>query len=194
MTGPTDRPDPQVEPELSAELERYAKRGSALPPTDLADQVMAAIAAEPTPRRGLLAWLAMPGGGQPLLRLARAGMVTAALVLAVVGTLWAGQLAGVIRNGSDPSPSPSLSPAVTDTAEPSPTSTEPAVESESPDASAVAPSSVAPSASSGNGSPAASPSGSADDSGGASSSPSDSETPRPSQSATPSPTPSASPS
>jgi len=179
MSGPIDpRPD-----EVADELERYASRSAGMPPHDFVDRVMNAVAAEPTPRRGLIGWLV---AGQPLMRLARAGLVTAALVLLVAGTIAAGQLAGIIRNNTGSSPSPSVPPAVSPSVEPTPTeSLEPSPDasnevSETPEGSASPPGATS------------SPNGTAepsDDSGGSSATPKPSETPKPSPTVTPSPTP-----
>jgi hypothetical protein len=125
------------------ELQHYAMTTDADGPRGLSDRIMASIEQEPTPRRGLLAWLtaSSPGGGPG--RFVRFGAVAATLVLAVAGALFAGQLADLVRDvGADRTPTPSLSPSP----------------SEAPSLSPVPSSSVAPS-------PLATPDGS-DDNGG----------------------------
>lgn len=106
------------------ELERYTMDTHIDEPQGLTDRIMASIEHEPTPRRGLLAWLAgsPPGAGHG--RFLRVGAVAATLVLAVAGALFAGQLADLVRDvGADvtpsPSPSPSLSPVPSSSEAPS---------------------------------------------------------------------------
>ena len=93
-----DRPAEGTDQPVS-ELERYVASTATDAPRGLPERVMAAIEDEAAPRRGLLAWLFTPsataGGMQ---RFARAGVLAATLVLAVAGALFAGQLAGLVRD------------------------------------------------------------------------------------------------
>jgi len=130
--------DPAVE-----ELERYATIASDQAPGNLADRVMSAVAAEPTPRRGLMAWLVTPpSAGRPFARFARVTVVGATLVLAVAGALYAGELARLVRNfsvGSTPQPSPSITesfePSPSESISPSPSVSPVVSESEGPEQS-----------------------------------------------------------
>jgi hypothetical protein len=93
-----------------AELERYAMANDSDAPRGLAERIMAAIELEPAPRRGFLAWMtrpSSPGGGSA--RFLRVGALGATLALAVAGALFAGQLAGLVRDvGGDATPTPSV--------------------------------------------------------------------------------------
>jgi len=118
--------DPVVE-----ELERYAHATRAVPPADLADRVMAAVEQSPAPRRGFMAGIAAIVSGRARgHRWAQAAVMAATLVLAVGGIFAAGELARLVRDGTNvgtsPSPveqtfSPSPSPSATPTVTPSPT-------------------------------------------------------------------------
>lgn len=138
VDGSLDPRDPAVE-----ELERYATIASDQAPGNLADRVMSAVAAEPTPRRGLMAWLVTPpSAGRPFARFARVTVLGATLVLAVAGALYAGELARLVRNfsvGSTPQPSPSITesfePSPSESVSPSPSVSPVESESESPDQS-----------------------------------------------------------
>ena len=141
----------------TGELERYAALTNAATPVDLDDRVMAAVEREPIPRRGILAWLALPAPAIPLGRVARAVVLTAALVLVVGGVLAAGQLARIIRDASVGGPSssptdrftPSPSPSVLQTPSPSDGSSP----TETIDANASAQPLVTPRATGGSGTP-----------------------------------------
>jgi hypothetical protein len=138
VDGSLDPRDPAVE-----ELERYATIASDQAPGNLADRVMSAVAAEPTPRRGLMAWLVTPpSAGRPFARLARVTVLGATLALAVAGALYAGELARLVRNfsvGSTPQPSPliteSFEPSPSERISPSPSVSPVESESESPEQS-----------------------------------------------------------
>jgi hypothetical protein len=114
-----------------SELESYLADTATGVPRGLEERVMAAVELEPAPHRGLLAWLLTPpASGAGIRRFARAGLLAAALVLAVAGALFAGQLADLLRNvgsGSptpiesvSPTPAPSVHASSTPTVEPSP--------------------------------------------------------------------------
>ena len=57
-----DLPDRDLEPTIG-DLDRYLADSAADPTPDLADRVMGQVASQPVPRRGLLALLAGPFGG-----------------------------------------------------------------------------------------------------------------------------------
>ena len=122
-----------------AELESYLADTAAGAPRGLEQRIMAAVEQEPAPRRGFFAWLLTPpasGGG--MRRFARAGLVAATLVMAVAGALFAGQLADLVRNVGNGSPTPieSVSPPPrSESVAPSPTITVEPTSSGSPDAS-----------------------------------------------------------
>jgi hypothetical protein len=122
--------DPAVE-----ELERYATIANDHGPGDFADRVMSAVATEPTPRRGPLAWFVAPASsGRPFARFARVTALAATLVLAVAGALYAGDLARLVRDfgvGSTPRPSATESFEPSPSESPSPTPSVSPVESES---------------------------------------------------------------
>ncbi len=111
------------------ELQAYAGLTAGDQPHGLADRVMAAVADEPTPRRGILAGLlasleAGPGGG-----MTRMVLVGATMVLAVLAVVAAGQLANLFPDPQiGPSPLPSVpesvAPSVTESPTPSPSPTE----------------------------------------------------------------------
>jgi len=151
MTGrPFDPRDADTQPvELDPavrELERYADLTAGEVPHGMAERVMASIAEEPTPRRGLLAMLLGPiaaGGGAPRLLLAGATMA-----LAVLAVVLAGRLADLLPDeqiGPSPSPSvielPSVSPSPSPTASEEPTVTPRTTRSPSPSPSPSASSS-----------------------------------------------------
>ncbi|HEY4634565.1 MAG TPA: hypothetical protein VIH00_11685 [Candidatus Limnocylindrales bacterium] len=175
VDGSLDPRDPAVE-----ELERYATIASDQAPGNLADRVMSAVAAEPTPRRGLMAWLVTPpSAGRPFARFARVTVLGATLVLAVAGALYAGELARLVRDfsvGSTPQPSPSITesfePSPSQSVSPSPSISPVESESESPEQSG-APGSSAPTATPRSSTSQPSPTGSEDES----KSPSPSQTP-----------------
>lgn len=143
MTGrpfdPNELDQPSADADRSiAELESYLADTATGAPRGLEPRVMAAVEQEPAPRRGFLAWLLTPpasGGG--MRRFARAGLVAATLVMAVAGALFAGQLADLVRNVGNGSPTPteSVSPSPSESVAPSPTTTVDPSESGSPDAS-----------------------------------------------------------
>jgi hypothetical protein len=138
MTGRPRDPrnaDPEpidTDPSVRA-LERYAELTAGENPHGLADRVMASVADEPTPRRGLLASLFGPtamGGGAP-----RFLLVGATMALAVLAVMLAGRLASLFPDeqiGPSPSPSvivlPSVRPSVSEppsvSPSPSPTPSE----------------------------------------------------------------------
>lgn len=162
----TRRPiDPDDLDPISRELDRYAQLTAGEVPTGLADRVMADLAAEPTPRRGLLGWLLSPfsAGAGTTTRLV---LVAGTMVLAVLAVIVAGQLGDLLR---DPQigPSPSQPVVQTHTAAPSPTPSPSDAPSDSPSISPT------PSPSPTNSSTAPSPGPSDDDD-------SDQETPEPS--------------
>lgn len=176
------------------ELERYAAMTTDRAPSDLADRVMSAVAGQPKPRRGLLAWLATPpSAGRPLAQLARVTVVAATLVLAVAGALYAGQLAQLIRDGVGSSPSPtvteSVEPTPSESLSPSPSVSPEGSESESPEqssepASAAPSATPRPSASQGQGSAQPSPTHSEEESKSPTPSPTPEETDAPEQAPT----------
>jgi hypothetical protein len=182
---PNELDQPSAEADRAvAGLESYLADTATRPPHGLDQRVMAAIEQEPAPRRGHLAWLLMPAAaGSGSRRVARAGLLAATLVIAVAGALFAGQLADLVRNVGDGSPTPveSISPPSQSVA-PSPTTSPEPAPSASHEASGAASESPEPS-----GTPDASedesPEPSSDDSG------EESETPRPSATATPTATP-----
>lgn len=110
---PSELDQPSADAErLITELEGYAASTAAEVPRDFETRVMAAIDREPTPRRGLLAWLLTPPATRGGLgQFARAGAVAATLVLAVSVALFAGQLADIVRNVGTGSPTPTVSPS-----------------------------------------------------------------------------------
>ncbi len=172
-----------------AELEGYLADTATGAPGNLEQRVTAAVEQEPTPRRGMLAWLMAPGGsGGWAHGLARAGLLGATLVLAVAGALLAGQLADLVRNvgGESPTPVQSVSPSSSESVAPSPSTSPEETSSGSPDESAGAhqsPAATGTPAASGDETPEASP----DESG------EESKTPRPSATASPSATPTQTP-
>jgi hypothetical protein len=116
------------------DLQRYAMTTDADPPHGLADRIMAAVEHEPAPRRGFLSLLFSPPAGRGPARFVRAGALAATLVLAVAGALFAGQLAGLLRDvGGNATPTPlvlpssteppSVTPAPSPSIEPSPSAT-----------------------------------------------------------------------
>jgi hypothetical protein len=106
---------------------------------------MARVAEEPTPRRGLLAWLlapfvAGPGGA------AQVVLVAGTMALAVLAVVLAGQLGELFGNrqtGTSPSPTVIESPSLTPTPSASPSATPSPSPSLSPTPS-PSPSSAAP--------------------------------------------------
>lgn len=143
---------------VARELERYAELTAGEVPHGLAERVMAGVAEEPTPRRGLLASLLAPftlGAGGGAVRMA---MVAGTVALAVLAVVLAGQLGDLFRDQEiGPSPEPSVvqtpSAPPTPTASPTPSPTASPSPSTSPTAS-PAPASTQPTAT---------PSGSDDD-------------------------------
>jgi hypothetical protein len=141
---PRDLPGmPDTDP-VAEELERYTHATRAVPPADLADRVMAAIEQAPAPRRGFVAGIAaIVSGRAPGHRWAQVGVMAATLVLAVGGIIAAGELARLVRDGTNvgtspspvvqtqsPSLQPSLTPTPTPTSSPTPTASPEASESE----------------------------------------------------------------
>jgi hypothetical protein len=130
---------------ITDELERYAGLTEGEMPHGLADRVMARVAEEPTPRRGLLAWLlapfvAGPGGA------AQVVLVAGTMALAVLAVVLAGQLGELFGNrqtGTSPSPTVIESPSLTPTPSASPSATPSPSPSLSPTPS-PSPSSAAP--------------------------------------------------
>ncbi|HEX2193631.1 MAG TPA: hypothetical protein VHK63_01520 [Candidatus Limnocylindria bacterium] len=128
---------------ISRELEAYASETSGETPHGLADRVMAAIADEPLPRRGILAMLLAPfGSGAP--GMLRGAMVAGTMAAAVVAVVLVGQLASLLQEphiGPSPFPTesdlPILTPTPSPLPSPSPSSTRRPTRSptESPDAS-----------------------------------------------------------
>lgn len=142
---------------IAQELERYARLTAGEVPSGLAERVMADLVDEPTPRRGLLAWLAIPFGAGAS-GATRMAMVAGTMVLAVLAVFVAGQLGDLLRDSQiGPSPSP---PAVqTPTGTPSPT----ASPSEAPSTSPSISPTPSPSPTSSTTAPSASPSDDDDD-------------------------------
>ena len=132
-----DQPSPDADRTI-AELESYLADTATGAPSGLEGRVMAAVEREPAPRRGFLSWLLTPfGSNAGMRRFARAGLLGATLVLAVAGALFAGQLADLMRNVGNGSPTPveSVSPPPTESVAPSPTTSPEASPSGSPEAS-----------------------------------------------------------
>lgn len=142
---PRDLPGASDADPVLEELERYAHATRAVPPADLADRVMAAVEQAPAPRRGFLAGIAaIISGRAPGHRWAQAIVMAATLVLAVGGIFAAGELARLVRDGTNvgtspspveqtfsPTPEPTPTPTLTPTATPSPTPSPEASASES---------------------------------------------------------------
>lgn len=103
-----------------SELERYVALTATGAPRSLEQRVMAAVDAEPLPRRGLLARFAAPRSRGGFGQLVRAGALAGTLVLAVAGALFAGQLASLVRNQGAGSPTPTVSVSQTPSPSPSP--------------------------------------------------------------------------
>ena len=112
--GPSELDQPETARESAvSELESYVATTATDVPHGLGDRVMGAIEQQPTPRRGVLAWLLpSPTMGDGFGRFARVGVFAATLVLAVAGAVLAGQLADLVRNvgTSSPTPTESVSP------------------------------------------------------------------------------------
>lgn len=110
----------------AAELERYAQLTQRGATPSFVASVLAAVEAEPAPRRGPWAALLAPGGAlrQSFAMLAAVGVIVAAIGIGfLLGRVADGPAPGV---GTSPSPSqvvatPSASPAVTPNPTPSPT-------------------------------------------------------------------------
>jgi hypothetical protein len=116
-----DRRDADRDP-VADELERYAGLTSGEAPRGLDERVMAALADEPPPRRGLATLLFSPFLGLPRGGMARTALVAATMAVAILAVVAAGELAGLFRNDQvGPSPVPSFieSPSAT----PSPSAT-----------------------------------------------------------------------
>lgn len=98
------------------ELEAYASLTAAEHPHGLADRVMAAVADEPTPRRGFLAGLfaSLQAGSEG--GMMRMVLVAGTMALAVLAVVAAGQLGSLF---SDPQIGPSPLPSVMESAPPS---------------------------------------------------------------------------
>ena len=188
------------------ELDSFASRDTTVPSTDFSDRVMAAIAAEPTPRPvaaagralgqgrvvALLAsfrdlWRVAFSGGRPFAVRAQALAFVAVVVIAfgslggaaVVGAL------GLLSEAPGPTPSDSVAPSVAPTpspspsVEPSPSPTSSADPSASPSESPTGSATASPSDTA-NPTDTASPTGTDD---------SDDRTPRPGETEKPSDTP-----
>ncbi len=132
MTGPSFDPEQLEQHEASdpvaEQLERYAQATRTAPPSGLTDRIMSAIADEPTPRRTLGVWLAgLLAGRVPGHRVARAGVLAAAVALVLVGAFAFGELGRIINDsnvGNTPSPAiettvPTTSPTEAPTESPS---------------------------------------------------------------------------
>lgn len=121
-----------------ADLGSYLVDTATGAPRGLEQRVMTALEQEPTPRRRVLAWLLTPSTpGSGMGGLARAGLLAATLVFAVAGALFAGQLADLLRDVGNGSPTPTESaspPPPSESAAPSATTAEPS-SSGSPDGS-----------------------------------------------------------
>ena len=132
-----DQPSGGADPSVT-ELESYLADTATGAPRGLGQRVMAAVDQEPAPRRGFLAWLLTPSTSGPgVRRFARAGLLSATLVVAVAGALFAGQLADLVRNvgSGSPTPTESVSPTPSESVLPSPTTTPEATSSGTPKAS-----------------------------------------------------------
>jgi hypothetical protein len=132
-----DQPSGGADPSVT-ELESYLADTATGAPRGLEQRVMAAVDQEPAPRRGFLAWLLTPSTSGPgVRRFARAGLLSATLVVAVAGALFAGQLADLVRNvgSGSPTPTESVSPTPSESVMPSPTTSPKAISSSSPEAS-----------------------------------------------------------
>lgn len=115
-----------VEPELgrvAGELESYGRLTAGETPHHLSNRVMDAIAAEPAPRRGMLAGLLAPLTAWPRSNAVRAVLVAGTMILAVGAVVIAGQLAQLFEP-SQVGPSPAPSQVESTTATPSPTAEE----------------------------------------------------------------------
>jgi hypothetical protein len=212
-TGPGDgEPASDVARALATgrELDSFAARDTTAPSADFTNRVMAAIAAEPTPRPvaaagralsqgrlvALLAtfgdlWRVAFSGGRPFAVRAQALALVAVIVIAfgslggaaVVGAL------GLLSEEAGPSPSESLSPSVAPSPSESPSASPSATPSESPSGS---PSPSASPSGSRTGSPTSSPTDTAEPTETASpigTDDSDDRTPRPGETEKPSDTP-----
>jgi hypothetical protein len=188
------------------EIDSFATRDATLPSADFADRVMAAIAAEPTPRPvaaagralgqgrvvALLAsvadmWRVAFSGGRPFAVRAQALAVVAVVVIAL-GSLGGAAVVGALGLLSD-APAPSPTESVSPSGSPSPSESPSATPSESPSSSPS--DSPSPSASP-SGSPTASPTDTAEPTETASptgTDDSDDRTPRPGETEKPSDTP-----
>jgi hypothetical protein len=150
----TRRPlDPEDLDPIAQDLERYARLTADEVPSGLADRVMAEVAGEPTPRRGVVAWLLSPFGAGAGGGATRMVMVAGTMALAILAVIVAGQVGDLFR---DPQigPSPSTPVITTPTGTPSPTATPSEVPSDSPSVSPT----PTPSPSSSPDTPSASPS------------------------------------
>lgn len=110
---------------VARELQRYAALSAGETPSGLADRVMADLAGEPDPRRGLMAWLLRPfttGTGNAI----RVVMVAGTMVLAVLAVIVAGQLGDLLGDPQiGPSPSPPVIQTPTGTPTPTPGASQP---------------------------------------------------------------------
>ncbi len=125
--------DPELDqPELrsvDAQLTDYAASTDDAPSPGFTDWVMRSVEAEPLPRRGLAAsvalWLNRPG---PMRMVAQAVLVVAIVAAGVGSAIAIGNLGGLLPGpGATPSPAPSVeatplpSPSATPSPSPSPT-------------------------------------------------------------------------
>jgi uncharacterized membrane protein YgcG len=122
------------------DLERYLADSSADPAPDFVDGVIQAVAAEPTPRRGLLAGIS----GAFNTERGRMALVAATMAVAILAVVAAGQLSGLVESqvGDSPQPSvsappvPTQSPSLEPSPEPSPSASDDEDDDDaSPDAS-----------------------------------------------------------
>jgi hypothetical protein len=148
---------------IARELERYTQLTAGEVPHGLAERVMASLSDEPTPRRGLVAWMLAPfsanaAGGTRMV------MVAGTMALAVLAVVVAGRLADLF---DDPQIGPSPSPPVVETPSPTPSATPSPTPSPSPSASPT------PTPSPSSATPVASPTGTDDGDGAETPEPSD---------------------
>jgi hypothetical protein len=132
-----DQPSGGADPSVT-ELESYLADTATGAPRGLGQRVMAAVEQEPAPRRGFLAWLLTPSTSGPgVRRFARAGLLSATLVVAVAGALFAGQLADLVRNvgSGSPTPTESVSPMPSESVLPDPSISSEPTPSASPERS-----------------------------------------------------------
>ena len=113
---PRGTPDPSPPDGAPDELDEYLHLTAIDPEPGFVDRVMAAVEAEPTPRRGLLGWAGAAWSGR---RLMQATVLAGALTILVAGLILAGSLFGVLRTP----PASTIAPIVSPSPSPSPTPT-----------------------------------------------------------------------